>query len=308
VSGKRQMEETSIAMTLDALNKVKIAAIERQIADEKARENLPLDDWEDDRLTLINSIARSDVFPVAEKGERKVYQEPKKVYSQKYVEITILSGVTLNMYDCEVYQHVMQYFRKRGPNEKIAINPHKFLKQMGRVDGKFNREWLWNSLRAIAKNVLEITIENSFTEIKRTYVGPLFVLANDSKDGLINNIEIALTNEAVRLYLNDSRTYIFADSYKKLKGSGSQLAKKLLLIIASHNKPYAMYLETYRKIVGSKAKEMWKFKQSMKIALDLLVQKKEIYKYVINKQNKLYIYRTEKAFKEVCVHIEDGDK
>jgi hypothetical protein len=251
-----------------------------------AKEVMPV--WDDDKRAITNSIARSAVFSVVEKGtsERLIEQ---KVPAPSNYDITI-TGKQLSESDRDVYLQVMHSFRGRGPDEEISINPRDFLLSIGRQDGKANREWLWEVLTTIAQTLLKITI-NLPDGRKIKFVGSLLTITTEEKYGISDEIIIRLPLDALRLYNQDTRTLLSMERRLALKGTGSQLAKSLQAKIYSHKNPFPMKIETLMQVCGSRSARIRDFKRKLIQALDMLVNNKDIADYHISKEGLVYINR-----------------
>lgn len=247
--------------------------------------------WSDDKRAITNSIARSAVFGVAEKNNKTIFVEQRVPAPSNY-EITI-TGEQLSEADRDVYLQAIHYFRGCGPNEEIRVNPRDFLLAIGRQDGLESRKWLWNTVRKIARTLLEITI--NLPERKIKFVGSLLTIASEEKDGIPGDIRMRLPLDALRLYNTDSRTLISMTRRLSLKGPGSQLAKSLQAKIYSHKEPLPMKLETLMTQCGSKCKRILDFKKKLIAALELLKENQDIEAYSISKDGLVEIRRKPKT-------------
>jgi hypothetical protein len=95
--------------------------------------------------------------------------------------------------------------------------------------------------------------------------------------------------------LSMNNTFIESMKYKELKGRGSNYAKKILMIIRSHNIIYPMYLERWKEMLGSR-NNAYNFKYYLICGLKILVEKNDIFAFAITKNNKLYIYREKREY------------
>ena len=248
--------------------------------------------WTDDKRAITNAIARSAVFAVVEKGQQEILTEQRVPAPSNY-EITV-TGEQLTEADRDVYLQAIHYFRGCGPNEEVRINPRDFLLAIGRQDGLENRRWLWNTVRKIAKTLLEITINLPDSERKIKFVGSLLTIASEEKDGMPGDIRMRLPLDALRLYNADSRTLITMTRRLSLKGPGSQLAKSLQAKIYSHREPFPMKLETIMTQCGSKCKRVLDFKKRLIVALELLKENQDIETYSISKEGLVEMRRKDR--------------
>jgi hypothetical protein len=244
--------------------------------------------WDDDKRAITNSIARSAIFAVVEKG-MGINLIEQKVPAPSNYDITV-TGKQLSESDRDVYLQVMHYFRGRGADETIYINPRDFLLDIGRQDGKANREWLWEVLTTIAQTLLKITIHLPDNRSIK-FVGSLLTILSEERNGISNEITLRLPLGALRLYNQDTKTLLSMQKRLALKGSGSQLAKALQVKIYSHKIPFPMKIETLMQVCGFKCARIRDFKKKLINALELLVENKDINSYHISKEGLVYINR-----------------
>jgi len=268
-----------------ALNKI-YGVYDRLLAQGHISDVMPT--WDEDKRALTNSIARSAVFSAVERHNKTQFSEYRVPAPSNY-EI-FLTGEQLNEADRDVYLQAIHYFRGCVPNQEIRISPRDFLLAIGRQDGLEGRRWLWGSIKRIAKTVLEISI--LFSERKIKFVGALFTIVSEEKNGVPGEIRMRLPLDALRLYNEDSRTLLSMSRRLSLKGPGSQLAKSLQAKIYSHKNPFPMRLETLMEQCGSKRyKRITDFKKNLILALKLLLENEDIEGFSISKDGLVTIRR-----------------
>ena len=264
------------------------AVHDRLSADGLISEVMPV--WDDDKRAITNSIARSAVFSVVEKGEIVPLLQQRVAAPANY-EI-IITGEQLSEADRDVYLQAIHYFRGCRPNEEVRISPRDFLLSIGRKDGLDNRRWLWNSVRKIAKTLLEITVPLREKRIK--FIGSLLTVVSEETNGIPGEIRMRLPLDALRLYNTDCKTFLSMTRRLSLKGSGSQLAKSLQAKIYSHKEPFPMKLETLMEQCGSRCRRITDFKKALILSLDLLIGNQDIEGYAISKEGLVTIQRKER--------------
>jgi len=258
---------------------------DRLKADGYIAEVMPV--WDDDKRAITNSIARSAIFAVVERGQRIIFTG-QRVPSPSNYEITV-TGEQLDEADRDVYLQAIHYFRGCRPNEEVRINPRDFLLALGRRDGLESRRWLWRSVRKIAKTLLEIAIIQDGRKFE--FVGSLLTIVSEEANGVPVEIRMGLPLDALRLYNTDGRTLLSMTRRLSLKGPGSQLAKSLQAKIYSHREPFPMKLETLMQQCGSKCKRTHDFRKKLIVALKLLRQNRDIEEYEISKTGLVKVWR-----------------
>ena len=269
----------------DIVNKIQ-AVYNRLLADGKIYEAMPV--WDDDKRAITNSIARSSVFAVVEKGTKTALVEQRVPAPSNY-EI-IVTGEQLNEADRDVYLQAIHYFRGCKPNEEIRVNPRDFLLSIGRQDGMENRKWLWNAVKKMAKTLLEITISLP-DERKIKFVGSLLAIATEETNGISDEIRMRLPLDALRLYNADSKTLVSMGRRLSLKGPGSLLAKSLQSKIYSHRAPFPMKIETIMEQCGVKDKHKSGRKRALLKALNLLKENGDLESFEITDDDILIMHR-----------------
>ena len=247
--------------------------------------------WDDDKRAITNSIARSAVFAAVERSNKRELVR-QRVSAPSNYEITI-TGEQLSEIDRDVYLQALHYFRGCGPNQEIRVDPRDFLLAIGRQDGLESRKWLWQSIKRIAKTLLEITI--TYPNKKIQFVGSLLTIVSEETNGIPGEIRMRLPLDALRFYNEDNRTLLSMSRRLSLKGPGSQLAKSLQAKIYSHRQPFPMRLETLMEQCGSKTKRVLDFKKRLIVALDLLISNQDIKGYSISKSGLVEIQRREEG-------------
>lgn len=221
--------------------------------------------WDDDKRAIVNSIARSAVFGVVERGSKSTLISHSVPAPANY-EI-VVTGKRLSEAHRDIYMQAMHLFRGREANRSIRITPRDLLLQIERSDGGENRRWVVEALLDISQTT--IRIETCQSERRIRFGGSLLtVLAVESKQNA--RVELSLPFEAVDLFHDDGRTYINARKRTSLKGPGSQLAKALQPKIYSHREPYPMKIDTLATQCGVMDREKAGRKRTFVRALNLL--------------------------------------
>ena len=262
------------------------SAYDRLVAEGKITEAMPV--WDDDKRAITNSIARSAVFSVVEKGASVELVKQRVPAPSNYA--IFITGECLTEADRDVYLQAMHYFRGCKPNEEVRVNPRDFLLAIGRQDGTENRRWLHEAVLKIARTLLEITIRVG-DERRIKFAGSLLSIVAEETAGIPGEIRMRLPLDALRLYNADSRTLLSMTRRLSLKGPGSQLAKSLQAKIYSHKAPFPLRIETLMAQCGSRTKRVSDFKKQLVLALDLLQQNGDIEGYGLSPEGLVEIRR-----------------
>jgi hypothetical protein len=269
-------------------------------------EKKPMIDFSDNVLVAPNTILQYNFFPISPQEFNRIsVNEPIIIDSNKNIVIKNTRGLPVSLIDEEIFLYVCRAFRTVYAGIPVEIRPRDVLLWMGKSDGKENRKTVLKSIKAVASNIYEIT--RTFKNgAKREYFGPFIVLLTDiDAEGSVEKVSVNITSACIRLFLEDNITYIPENIYRSLNGTGSHLAKKLMTILRTYKEPFPMYLSTIKEKCGSKML-LRDFKKLFKKAMEKLIEKREIFKYIIKKGqegDKVYIFRTEKSYKEYLENI-----
>lgn len=249
--------DTALQRRLDSLGK---SLKERGARNEKANSaevvQLPL--WPEPTRGVPNAILRGALFAGVQ-GKHRKYMKRALLAVQKGVEIRF-TGMQLDQSDLDVWEQALHLARQHPLGTRCDFTAHAFLKALGRATGKANHEWLKDVLARLAGAVVEITHND------QTYFGPLIEGgARDEKTGLYM---LALNPKLVKLYSAGMWTAV--DWKQRLFLRRKPLALWLHGFLASHAEPYPLKLQSLMGWSGSKTKQVWKFKQNLKAALNEL--------------------------------------
>ncbi|HEX3000738.1 MAG TPA: plasmid replication initiator TrfA [Armatimonadota bacterium] len=217
---------------------------------------LPL--WPEAVRGTPNAFLRSALFAAIQGKERR-YMERETLGS--YDGLTLrFTGQQLDQSHLDVWEQIVHLARLHPLGELCHFKAHAFLKAIGRKSGKSDYDALdcdIEHLRACA-----VVIKHG----GREYVGGL--VQNAWRDKETGEYKVILDPQITRLFYSTEWTGIEWEARLKLKGK--PLALWLHGFYSTHAKPYPIKVETLHKLCGSTTKEVWKFKQNLKAALDAL--------------------------------------
>lgn len=219
---------------------------------------LPL--WPETTRGVPNSVLRSALFGAVRRGRRAYQQRVEKATIDK---IKVLhTGPTLDQADLDVWEQCLHLARESGLGTRIEFSAHSFLKAIGRSTGKSQHEWLKGAFTRLSASVVEIK------DGSRAYWGAL--LHGGARNEELGCYIIELNPKIQALFGSDCWTQIQWSERQAL--SGHPLAQWLHGFYSTHAKPYPYRAETLRHLCGSETAALWKFRQSLRKALNVLAE------------------------------------
>lgn len=181
----------------------------------------------------------------------------------------------------DVWEYALHLARQQCLGHKLYITESGFLKGLNRATGKANYEWLKSVFAKLVGCCVEITHEG------KTYGGNLIdeFYREESTDDLV----VIVNPKIARLY-EAGHTYI-QWSERRIIGKKKPLALWLHGYVSTHANWYPHKLETLRDLSGSETKELRRFKQSLKQALQHLKELKIINDFRIDSKNLVHVTR-----------------
>ena len=217
---------------------------------------LPL--WAEVCRGVPNSVLRSALFGVVRRGPRSFQQRVQKA-SVEGIRI-IHTGPQLDQADLDVWEQALQLARTGGLGCRIQFTASKFLKSIGRGNGKSQHEWLKGAFARLAASVVEIK------DAHRAYFGP--ILHHGGRDDQTGRYVIEMNPKIVELYGLDGWSSVEFGQRMALKKR--PLAQWLHGYYSSHAKPFPVKVETLQRLCGSQNAAIKGFKQELKSALERL--------------------------------------
>lgn len=219
---------------------------------------LPL--WPEPVRAVPNGFLRSALFGAIAKGKRR-YIDGEPLAALDGIEIRY-TGQRLDQGDLDVWESVLHAVRLQELGSQCRITSYALLKLMGKTDTGKNRATLQKRIERLVANA--VTVKQG----RYTYIGGL--ISGAAKDEETQEWVIELNPKLRPLFVADQFTQIEWATRHAL--DGQQLAQWLHGFYATHAKPYPMKVETLYKLCGSEAGEMWKFAQTLRKALDAVVE------------------------------------
>lgn len=228
---------------------------------------------------VVNEIASSALFaPIQGKDRKLVKDMPVAARGETQMFFT---GELLNQDDHDVFMQLVYLASAKQPGEYVTVSAHSLLKALGRKTGGTQHKQLDEEIKRLTEAT--VVIKNH----RATYIGHLIHDAlkhEESKQWIY-----ALNEKLLPMYGASCYTLIDWEQRKRLKGK--DLARWLQLEIARDAAPFPIKVETLRGRSGSQTKELWKFRQLLKAALETLKAEGHIADWQIDENDLVHIDR-----------------
>ncbi|SHI00812.1 TrfA protein [Pollutimonas bauzanensis] len=217
---------------------------------------LPL--WPQTVRGVPNALLRTALFTISK--DREASKPRNLLASTSDIDLRF-TGERFNQTDLDVWEVLLHVARTQPLETEVRFSAYSLLKALGRGTGKAQREQLKDGIARLQGGVVEITWKKD----RKTFSGQL--VGNAFRDDMTQEYVVVLNEKLLGLY-DDGYTHIDWTQRKALKSS---LSKWLHGFFSTHDKPHPYKVATVRALCGSTTKELWKFRQMLKVALGDLV-------------------------------------
>lgn len=238
---------------------------------------MTLDLWPNAMRGVPNAILRSALFSVM-KERPAVTRE--LLATVENVEI-IFTGIRLNQKDLDYFQELLHLQRLQPIGQPIRFTAAALLKTMGLSAGKYQYDELKDVIARLGANKTEIRIN------KKNVFGR----------SLIEKFDRDEETQEYLVLLNPLLLNMFDEGYSRYEGAQryalgkNMLAKALLGLYSTHASPYPVKVETIRSLTGSTTKDLSKFRQQLRGALDAMQKVGAIVGWEIDKRDLVRVER-----------------
>lgn len=245
---------------------------------------------------VSNATVRAALF-AAVQGENRGLFNDVMLASQNGIKI-VFSGEQLNQDDHDVFMQLVAMAIHKPLGEDITVSASAILTSLGRGKGGKEHERLKEEIRRLVKGTIDIKCNGI------NFIGHLINDALQDETLPVQNRywTYQLNPKMAALFGRNQYTLIDWELRKKLKQK--DLARWLHLYFASHSAPFPVSVEFLREISGSKTKELKKFRENLKKALEALKEVGFITHWDIEKTTDLVRIDRAASVKQVQTHIE----
>jgi TrfA protein len=234
--------------------------------------------WPEPVRAMPNPALRSALFPAIQSKNRRFLND-ELLNAVQGVEIHF-KGEQLNQEDLDVCAQVYHLARCHPLGDICHMTAHGFLKSIDRRTSGREHDDLHKSLRRLMQP-LEIKIG------RYHYSGALIM--EGIKDDETRHYCIRINPKLAGLF---GQGWTGLDWNHRQALRGKPLALWLQAFYATHADPFAYKVETLRELCGSQTTILYKFRQSLRIALKKLETVGAIQKYEIDKSDLVHVFKT----------------
>lgn len=243
---------------------------------------LPL--WPETMRGLPNAVARSALFTVNYSDPRVNYSR-QVIASQEGIDI-VYTGEELRTDDEDVLLQLIHLARLQPIGEPVTFASHAIIKALGWTINTRSYERLYDTIvRMRATNVtIKFTDETgAWKEYHESLIASAEHGGKDVRNKADSLWRIRFHKSVLVLFGESSYTHLDWQTRLKLP----PLAKKLHSLYMSHEDPHGMPVAVLQTITGSRIKQLKQFRYKLREALELLVDRKFLDNYVVDKATDL---------------------
>lgn len=240
------------------LDELRALSVERAAAMPHNVVQLPI--WPEPVRAVPNGFLRSALFGAIAKGRRR-YIDGEQIAALDGIEISY-TGQRLDQGDLDVWESVLHAVRLQELGSQCRVTSYALLRLMGKTDTGSNRAVLEKRITRLVASALKIQ------QGRYTYIGGLIRCA--VRDEETQEWVIELDAKLRPLFAADQFTQVDWSIRHTL--NGQPLAQWLHGFYSSHAKPFPLKMETLLKLSGSENASPRSARQSLRKALDALVE------------------------------------
>lgn len=223
--------------------------------------------WPNIQRGVPNALARSALFCVGKRGERRYYNK-EVVAAAKGTEL-VYTGSELRQDDLDVFLQVLHLAKEQKLGENIKFTARSMIVALQWQTHSDSYERLSDAMNRMKATAIRLTVENQ-TGGRISYTGSLmgeFTWRETGSNEPLREWTVSLEKNIVKLFAPDAYSLLNWQSRLDL----APLAKFLHSYYSTHKEPFPVKVETLHKLTNSGVKELYKFRYSLKKALAALV-------------------------------------
>jgi hypothetical protein len=222
--------------------------------------------FEEDTRAVSNSLARGSLFAAVK--DRQYFKQYVIVGEADGGKIEF-AGEQLNQDDHDTLLQLVAMANHKAFGADICQAVNGVLRGIGRTTHQEQRRQLFDQISRLVRGTVRLTTP----QIR--YEGHLLDDASTPLDQATlpqfrRHLAYRLNPKFARLYAESAYTLFDLQERGKIKGRGSELAKWVHLWVIGNATQYPHKVETIRHLCGSTTKDLKKFRQVLRQALDLL--------------------------------------
>ena len=249
-------------------------------AKQKTRKTYQFPVWSDSKRGVPNPLLHSELFTARNKTGNE-FLKNKILFSQADIKIKYW-GAVLTQAHLDVFEAVMHFIRAQKHDTEVNFTANEMLRLIGRKTGGHDRERLHLALMEMVATNLSIRNKDG-----TVYFGSL--IPEGSYEEEEGRYKLSITRSLI-LFFERGFTLMNLDQRQQL--ARSPLAQFLHGWVLSHaNNPYPVTVEYLKNLSGSETKELKKFRQNLKTALNRLVDIDVLKDWFIDSTDKVHTHK-----------------
>lgn len=253
------MGNAKTALNIDQITLKQIEALQQKSAEQSLSKVIKLPEWPESKRGTPNTFLRSALFSVNDCKRDRIQLKDAVVASQEGV-IVLYTGDQLNQEDLTLWETLVHMAKEHPLGYVCDFTAYEILKSLNLPA---NGEGYERLDKGIARLVTcSVTIKQGHGR----FIGHLIESA--VIDEKTHHYKIDLGRKLTKLY--GESTWI--DAEQRLQLRRKSLAQFLHGYYSSHKAPYPVKVATLHQLSGSGVKELKKFKQNLKAAIEELIK------------------------------------
>jgi hypothetical protein len=265
-------KKTGAKDPMEAIAKLNRSVQAKQRVKEEAAANDPvqLPMWDDDLRGVPNCLARGALFTaIKSDGSKREFYRGKEIATLAGIDVSY-RGEELRQDDYSVFLNILHFARHYDLGRPIPFTAYQMLKELG---------WSINTdeyghLRECCERLLATSITVALPKMggSQGFSGSLIQSFAWKDDGgkQLSRWQVMLEPRIAALFI-DPLLSLMNPAERKAIGGRSPLAQWLHSFLCTHQKPFAISVEKYYELSGSRTANMADFRARLKLAFLKLV-------------------------------------
>lgn len=226
---------------------------------------LQLEIWPDEVREIPNDYARSAIFTIRNKLEKRVHMEGAVIFHvEKAVKVTY-TGLELRADDDElVWQQILDYAKRYPLGEPVEFNLHQLCKDLMWSVNARNYDRARACISRLKANEVKVENERIGRGVALSLIRE-YEFAGDGNRG--TKYKVWIHPNLIMLFAGKTSTRLAWDKYRQLK----PISRRLYDYLASHKQPFPLRLDTFYKLCASTTESTRKWRSMVKGACQELV-------------------------------------
>lgn len=216
--------------------------------------------WPEALRVAPTAILRSALFSAISPTSRRTIRD-EVVASTAGVTIRY-TGDELSQSDFDVWSQAVHLSRGLPLGEPVEFAVKEFLKGLGLSYGKSQRDWLRSVLIRLMATSVEIRVDH----LGRSFAGSLIV--DYERDDFSGRYRLGIDRRLHGFFGPDAHTRLRVD--RRIELRRKTLASWLFNFLSTHGSVHDIRVSTYRRLSGSRTRDIHRFRAALREALDVL--------------------------------------